>query len=110
MPDIAHVAGEALLRRDRLWVYLYEHEKMACLGVDLDAGEVLQSAERDVILQLLLLHIVSKRETVTCPGGQTRNFTSGFIGTREKGVYFPRFARFEMRAKLPHMNAMWKAH
>src|SRR5690606_18547671 len=55
------------------------------------------------------LHIVAKREQVTCPSGAQRQFTSGFLGTRERGLYFPRFARFEMRAKLPHMNALWPA-
>lgn len=55
------------------------------------------------------LHIVAKREQVTCPSGSQRQFTSGFLGTRERGLYFPRFARFEMRAKLPHMNALWPA-
>jgi hypothetical protein len=55
------------------------------------------------------LHIVARRENVTCPNGSQRRFTSGFIGTREKGVYFPRFARYEMRAKLPHMHGLWPA-
>ena len=30
------------------------------------------------------LHIVTRRENVTCPNGSQRRFTSGFIGTREK--------------------------
>ncbi len=55
------------------------------------------------------LHIVSRRETVTCPSGSVRQFTSGFVGTRERGLYFPRFARYEMRGKVPHMNALWPA-
>ncbi len=55
------------------------------------------------------LHIAARRENVTCPNGSQRRFTSGFIGTREKGVFFPRFARYEMRAKVPHMHALWPA-
>lgn len=55
------------------------------------------------------LHVVARRESVACPNGAQRDFTSGFIGTREKGVYFPRFARYEMRGKVPHMHALWPA-
>jgi len=38
-----------------------------------------------------------------------REFTSGFLGTRETGNYFPRFARYEMRAKTPHGQGLWPA-
>ncbi|QXC59139.1 glycoside hydrolase family 16 protein [Aquihabitans sp. G128] len=55
------------------------------------------------------LKITSKRQTVTCPGGSVRNYTSGFLGSREVGKYFPRYARFEMRAKLPHAQGLWPA-
>lgn len=55
------------------------------------------------------LKIVSKREAITCPGQPTDQFSSAFLGTRENGVYFPKFARYEMRARLPHGQGLWPA-
>jgi beta-glucanase (GH16 family) len=55
------------------------------------------------------LKITAKKETVTCPGGSTRNYTSGFLGSRETGTYYPKFARFEVRAKVPHAQGLWPA-
>ena len=55
------------------------------------------------------LKITAERETVSCPGGTTEQYTSGFIGSRETGTYYPKFARFEIRAKLPHAQGLWPA-
>ena len=55
------------------------------------------------------LNITSRKEQVTCPGGKVRQYTSGFLGSREAGKYYPKFARFEMRAKLPHAQGLWPA-
>jgi len=55
------------------------------------------------------LKITARRETVTCPKGDVRKFTSGFIGTRETGHYFARYGHFEMRARLPHGFGLWPA-
>lgn len=55
------------------------------------------------------MKIASRKETVTCPGGKVRNYTSAFIGSRETGTYYPRYARFEIRAKLPHTQGFWPA-
>jgi beta-glucanase (GH16 family) len=55
------------------------------------------------------LKIVARRQQITCPGGSVRQFTSGFLGTRETGTYFPRFGRYEIRAKLPHAQGLWPA-
>lgn len=55
------------------------------------------------------LKITARRETITCPKGDVRKFTSGFIGTRETGTYFARYGHFEMRAKLPHGFGLWPA-
>lgn len=55
------------------------------------------------------LRITARREPVTCPGGVARQFSSGFLGTREQGVYFPRFARYEIRARIPHGQGLWPA-
>ena len=55
------------------------------------------------------LKIVAKKQAVTCPTGGAMNYTSGFVGSRETGTYYPRYARFEMRAKLPHAQGLWPA-
>jgi beta-glucanase (GH16 family) len=55
------------------------------------------------------MRIVAKRQTVSCPGGSTEQFTSGFLGSREAGTYYPKYARFEVRAKLPHAQGLWPA-
>ena len=55
------------------------------------------------------LNIMPDQATTTCPGGVVRNYSSGFVGTRETGHYFPMYGRFEMRAKLPHGQGIWPA-
>jgi beta-glucanase (GH16 family) len=55
------------------------------------------------------LRITARRQQVTCPNGSVRQYTSGFIGSREVGRYFPRYGRFEIRAKVPHAQGLWPA-
>ncbi len=55
------------------------------------------------------LKIVAKKQTVTCPSGSVRNYTSGFIGSREVGKYYQKYGRFEVRAKVPHAQGLWPA-
>jgi beta-glucanase (GH16 family) len=55
------------------------------------------------------LKIVAKKQDVTCPGAKARSYTSGFLGSRETGTYYPRYARFEIRAKVPHAQGLWPA-
>ncbi len=55
------------------------------------------------------LQITSKRQTATCPGGRTRSYTSGFLGSREVGRYYPMYGRFEARLKVPHAQGLWPA-
>ncbi|MCB1039697.1 MAG: glycoside hydrolase family 16 protein, partial [Acidimicrobiales bacterium] len=53
--------------------------------------------------------LTAKKQTITCSGGTTEEYTSGFLGSRETGTYYPKYARFEMRAKLPHAQGLWPA-
>lgn len=55
------------------------------------------------------LKITARQEQVRCPNGSVRRYSSGFLGSREVGVYHPRYARFEMRAKVPHAQGLWPA-
>ncbi len=55
------------------------------------------------------LKINSAKQSVTCPSGSTRQYSSGFLGSREVGRYYPMFARYEMRAKIPHAQGLWPA-
>lgn len=57
------------------------------------------------------LKITSKKEAITCPGATQDQFSSGFIGSRDAPakVYYPAFARYEIRAKVPHAQGLWPA-
>jgi beta-glucanase (GH16 family) len=53
------------------------------------------------------LVITARREAY---GG--RQFTSGFVGSRDTsttGRFYPKFGRYEMRARLPHGQGLWPA-
>ena len=56
-----------------------------------------------------MVQLTARRQQVTCPNGSVRSFTSGFLGSRDVGRYYPKFARFEVRAKLPHGQGLWPA-
>ena len=55
------------------------------------------------------LKLIAKREVITCPGQPTDQFSSGFMGSREAGKYYPAFAKYEIRAKVPHGQGLWPA-
>lgn len=67
------------------------------------------------------LKISAKRQDVNCQGNSAKfkSFTSGFIATRSigstdsgataQGKYFPGYAKYEVRAKLPHGQGLWPA-
>jgi len=55
------------------------------------------------------MKITSKKEQVTCPNGSVRQYTSGFVGSREAGKYHSLYGRYEMRAKIPHGQGVWPA-
>lgn len=56
-----------------------------------------------------VLTIEARAESVTCPSGSTRRFTSGFIGSREVGRLYPLHGRFEIRARVPQAQGLWPA-
>lgn len=55
------------------------------------------------------LKIIAKKEHITCPGQPQDDFSSGFMGSREAGHYYPAFAKYEIRAKVPHGQGLWPA-
>lgn len=73
------------------------NNEMACLTPD----NVTQSAGT--------LKIRARDQRTTCPWNKTRAYTSGFIGSRETGTYYPMYAKFEARVKVPHAQGMWPA-
>lgn len=57
------------------------------------------------------LKITARKETLACSTYGTYNWTSGFIGSREASTsrYYPVFAKYEIRARLPHGQGLWPA-
>jgi len=55
------------------------------------------------------LRITAKREVITCPSGSQRDFSSGFLSSRDAGRMFPLFGRYEIRARVPHGQGLWPA-
>ena len=60
------------------------------------------------------LKLTAKKQTVTCANGKVRDYTSGFLGSRDTGTYYPLYGRYEMRARVPHgqglFPALWLRH
>ncbi len=55
------------------------------------------------------LKVRARKEQKTCPGNKARSYTSGFLGSRETGTYYPMYAKFEARVKVPHAQGIWPA-
>ncbi len=55
------------------------------------------------------LKLQAARERRNCPQGGWMDYTSGFLGSRDTGTYYPAFARFEFRARTPHGQGMFPA-
>ncbi|MCC6224808.1 MAG: glycoside hydrolase family 16 protein [Microthrixaceae bacterium] len=53
------------------------------------------------------LKLQGRKETVTCPSGAVRSYTSGHLNTNNK--FMQRGGRFEVRAKLPEGKGLWPA-
>ena len=52
--------------------------------------------------------IAARPETRQCGEGESA-YTSGFLGSRESGKYYPLYGRFEFRARVPHGQGVWPA-
>lgn len=55
-----------------------------------------------------VLSITARKQQVNL-GGKVRNYTSGFIGSREAGKYYPLYGKYEIRAKMPDGQGLWPA-
>ncbi len=55
------------------------------------------------------LQIVALDEPTRCPDGSMRDYSSGFLSSRDAGNYYPLFGRYEMRARIPHGQGLWPA-
>lgn len=53
--------------------------------------------------------ITADRAVTVCPGGAVRNYSSGFLSSRDAGRFYPLFGRFEIRARIPHGQGLWPA-
>ena len=60
--DLADVPGEAWLQIHRRGIHLQVDQQVLRLRVNFDAREVLDAAEREVLLRLLLRHVVTQPE------------------------------------------------
>src|SRR5690606_19846416 len=64
MANVAHITGKAGLKFDSVWIDLNENLEVPDLRFDLDACEVLQAAEGNIVVQGLQLDIIAQRQQV----------------------------------------------
>lgn len=55
------------------------------------------------------LKITSKRQPTTCSDQSVQPYSSGFVGSREAGRFYPLEGTFTVRAKVPHGQGVWPA-
>lgn len=55
------------------------------------------------------LKLTARKSAVTCPNGKVRDYSSGFLGSRDVGRYYPLFGRYEVRARSPHGQGLFPA-
>lgn len=53
--------------------------------------------------------ITSKKENIACPSAPVDEYSSGFLGSREAGKYYPLYGRYEARVRFNHAQGMWPA-
>ncbi len=58
--------------------------------------------------------LTAKKEAAKCPNGKVRNYTGGFLGSRDVERYYPLYGRYEVRARTPHGQGLhpgfWLRH
>lgn len=55
------------------------------------------------------LLLTARRERVTCPNAGPKDYTSGFVGSRDAKRWYPLFGRYEIRARAPHGQGLFPA-
>lgn len=50
--------------------------------------------------------VKAKKQQLSCSGTTTR-YSSGFLGSGDAGRYYPLYGRYEIRARVPHGQALW---
>lgn len=48
------------------------------------------------------LRITARQEAVVCPGDRSRDYSSGFVSSREADAFYPMYGRYEARLRVPH--------
>lgn len=60
------------------------------------------------------LRIRSSKERKTCKPNLVTDYTSGFIGSKQSNAFYPIYARYEIRARMPYgqglFPALWLRH
>ncbi len=73
-----------------------------------DGNNELQCYTPDnVVVENGLLRLIARQESVTCPNGSTREYSSGML--RSKGLAEWTYGRFEVRARFPEGQGFWPA-
>lgn len=55
------------------------------------------------------LVITARSESIICATGESRGYSSGFLGGREADRLWPVQSRFEIRARVPQAQGLWPA-
>ncbi len=81
---------------------------------DGDAHMLQCNTPDNVVVSGGTVKLTAKKQRVNCPWNKVRDYTSGFLGSRDVGRYHPLYGRYEMRARTPHgqglFPALWLRH
>ena len=58
------VAGETGFKFDRVWIHLEIHQQFLAPALHFDAGEILDSFKREIILQRFELDVLAERKNI----------------------------------------------
>lgn len=76
-------------------------------SVVVGAGSVGSSWGRSLKLRSVEVDAGSGTLPTTASAGTRYSYTSGMVDSRTAGRFYPRYGRFEWRAKLPHGQGLW---